>query len=188
MKSDLVIGMAGSGGDGVVSAGEALTAAAAAAGYHVIMTKSFGSQIRGGESSCRVRVSSRPIFGCGGTLDVAVALSWPDFLKFGGELPVGPDTVVLYDAGSGVEPKDVPLAGISPARILRAPIAEMSVQGVGNERARNVVVLGLLAGWLVIVTLIGVTTRVRYPRGEWLIADDDDFALRVGTSMRATRW
>ena len=147
MKSDLVIGMAGSGGDGVVSAGEALTAAAATAGYHVIMTKSFGSQIRGGESSCRVRVSSRPIFGCGGTLDVAVALSWPDFLKFGGELPVGPDTVVLYDAGSGVEPKDVPLAGVSPARILRAPIAEMSVQGVGNERARNVVVLGLLAGW-----------------------------------------
>jgi hypothetical protein len=48
--------------------------------------------------------------------------------------------------------------------------------------------LGLLAGWLVIVTLIGVTTRVRYPRGEWLIAEDDDFALRVGTSMRATRW
>ena len=30
--------------------------------------------------------------------------------------------------------------------------------------------------------------RVRYPQGEWLIADDDDFALRVGTSMRATRW
>lgn len=48
--------------------------------------------------------------------------------------------------------------------------------------------LGLLAGWLVVVTLIGVTGRVRYPRGEWLIADDDDFALRVGTSMRATRW
>jgi hypothetical protein len=48
--------------------------------------------------------------------------------------------------------------------------------------------LSLLAGWLVVVTLIGVTSRVRYPRGEWLIADDDDFALRVGTSMRATRW
>ena len=89
MGRDLVIGMAGSGGDGVVSAGEALTVAAAAAGYHVIMTKSFGSQIRGGESSCRVRVSSEPIFGCGGTLDVAVALNWADFLKFDDELPVG---------------------------------------------------------------------------------------------------
>ena len=58
MRSDLVIGMAGSGGDGIVSAGESLIAAAAAEGYHAIMTKSFGSQIRGGESSCRVRIAT----------------------------------------------------------------------------------------------------------------------------------
>jgi Pyruvate/2-oxoacid:ferredoxin oxidoreductase gamma subunit len=49
MKSDLVFGMAGSGGDGIVSAGESLIAAAAAAGYHGMMTKSFGSQTRGGQ-------------------------------------------------------------------------------------------------------------------------------------------
>ena len=34
MKSDLVIGMAGSGGDGIVSAGESLMTAAALEGYH----------------------------------------------------------------------------------------------------------------------------------------------------------
>ena len=45
------------------------------------MTKSFGSQIRGGESSCRLRLSTRPVFNPGGTLDVAVALNWDDFLK-----------------------------------------------------------------------------------------------------------
>ena len=147
MGRDLVIGMAGSGGDGVVSAGEALTVAAAAAGYHVIMTKSFGSQIRGGESSCRVRVSSQPIFGCGGKLDVAVALNWADFLKFGGELPVGSDTIVLYDENTGVAVKDIPLAGVSPERVLAAPIADLSTKGAGTDRARNIVVLGLLAGW-----------------------------------------
>ena len=58
MSDDLIIGMAGSGGDGVVSAGESLITAAALDGYHAIMTKSFGSQIRGGESSCRVRIST----------------------------------------------------------------------------------------------------------------------------------
>jgi 2-oxoglutarate/2-oxoacid ferredoxin oxidoreductase subunit alpha len=147
MSNDLVIGMAGSGGDGVVSAGEALTAAAAAAGYHVIMTKSFGSQIRGGESSCRVRIAARPIHGCGGTLDVAVALNWSDFLKFGAELPVGPEMIVLYDASTGVALKDIPLAGVSPDRVIAAPIADMSLQGSGTDRARNIVVLGLLAGW-----------------------------------------
>ena len=36
MTDDLVIGMAGAGGDGVVSAGEALIAAAASDGYHAI--------------------------------------------------------------------------------------------------------------------------------------------------------
>ena len=56
MSQDLIIGIAGAGGDGVVSAGESLITAAALEGYHGIMTKSFGSQIRGGEASCRVRL------------------------------------------------------------------------------------------------------------------------------------
>ena len=34
MSNDLVIGMAGSGGDGIVSAGEAMITAAALEGYH----------------------------------------------------------------------------------------------------------------------------------------------------------
>ena len=76
MTRDLVIGMAGSGGDGIVSAGESLISACAAAGYHAMMTKSFGSQIRGGESSCRVRLSTSPVLNPGGALDVAVALNW----------------------------------------------------------------------------------------------------------------
>ena len=60
MSNDLVIGMAGSGGDGIVSAGDAMITAAALEGYHAVLTKSFGPQIRGGESSCRVRLSTRP--------------------------------------------------------------------------------------------------------------------------------
>ena len=45
MRTDLVFGMAGSGGDGIVSAGESLIAAAAAVGYHAIMTKSFAAAV-----------------------------------------------------------------------------------------------------------------------------------------------
>ena len=37
MTRDLVIGMAGSGGDGIVSAGESLIAACATEGYHAVM-------------------------------------------------------------------------------------------------------------------------------------------------------
>ena len=104
---DLVIGMAGSGGDGIVSAGESLIAACAAEGYHALMTKSFGSQIRGGESSCRVRLGVAPVLNPGGALDVAVALNWDDFLKFGSELPVAGNTVVVYDSATGIAPEKV---------------------------------------------------------------------------------
>ena len=147
MVEDLIIGMAGSGGDGIVSAGESLIGAAAQEGYFAILTKSFGSQIRGGESSCRLRVSTRPVLNPGGVLDVAVVLNWEDFLKFGGELPVGRDTVVIYETKTGVEPAMIPLRGVMPAVVLAVPMEAMAMQAAGVLLAKNNVVLGLLAGW-----------------------------------------
>ena len=147
MVDDLIIGMAGSGGDGIVSAGESLIGAAAQEGYFAILTKSFGSQIRGGESSCRLRVSTRPVLNPGGVLDVAVVLNWEDFLKFGGELPVGRDTVVIYETKTGVEPAMIPLRDVTPAAVLAVPMEAMAMTAAGTLQAKNNVVLGLLAGW-----------------------------------------
>ncbi len=144
---DLVIGMAGSGGDGIVSAGESLIAAAAYDGYYAMMTKSFGSQVRGGESSCRVRLSTQRIHNQGGFLDVAVALNWDDFLKFGAELPVSGSTVVIYEAKTGVAPTALPLTGVTPKEAFPVPIGDMAKQATGTEKAKNTVVLGLVAGW-----------------------------------------
>ena len=143
--TDLTIGMAGSGGDGIVSAGESLISAAAHEGYHALMTKSFGSQIRGGESSCRVRLSTEPVLNPGGQLDVAVALNWEDFLKFGAELPVGGQTILLYESATGVLPEDVPVKGAK--EVFAVPIGEMARKSAGTDKAKNTVVLGLLAGW-----------------------------------------
>jgi 2-oxoglutarate ferredoxin oxidoreductase subunit alpha len=144
---DLVIGMVGSGGDGIVSAGESLIAAAAYEGYYAMMTKSFGSQIRGGESSCRVRIASKRLDNPGGTLDVAVALNWEDYLRFGTELPVSGATVVVYDSKTGVAPEAIPLAGVVPREVFSVPIGEMARSATGTDRAKVTVVLGLLAGW-----------------------------------------
>ncbi len=147
MRNDLIIGMAGSGGDGIVSAGESLITAAALAGYHAIMTKSFGSQIRGGESSCRLRISTQPVLNPGGTLDVAVALNWEDFLRFGAELPVGGQTIVIYESATRVAPDRLPLEGITPAESVAVPIGQMAKENAGTDKAKNTIVLGLLAGW-----------------------------------------
>ncbi len=146
MLNDMIIGMAGSGGDGIVSAGDALISAAAREGYYAMLTKSFGSQIRGGESSCRLRVATTPVLNPGGTLDVAVVLNWEDFLRFGGELPVGTDTVVLYEKKTGVEPAAIPLK-VQPAIVLAVPMADLAIKSAGTLQAKNNVVLGLLAGW-----------------------------------------
>jgi 2-oxoglutarate ferredoxin oxidoreductase subunit alpha len=147
MNTGLVIGMAGSGGDGVVSAGDSLMTALAMAGYHAMLTKSFGPQIRGGESSFRLRVSTAPVLGPGGALDVAVALNWDDFLKFGAELQVDGHSVVIYDSNTRVAPDQIPLAGVTPAEVVPVAIEAMAKETAGSEKAKNTVVLGLMAGW-----------------------------------------
>src|ERR1043166_1040447 len=145
--NDLIIGMAGSGGDGIVSAGESLLSAAAQEGYFAILTKSFGSQIRGGESSCRLRLSTTPVLNSGGVLDVAVVLNWEDFLRFGGELSIDENTVVIYEAKSGAGATALPLGNTHPALALAVPMQEMAMKAAGVQLAKNNVVLGLLAEW-----------------------------------------
>ena len=147
MIEDLIIGIAGAGGDGVISAGESLLTAAALEGYHGMMTKSFGSQIRGGEACCRVRLATDSVLHCNGCLDVAVALNWNDFLRFGAELPIETGTIVIYESETGVTPDRLPLEEVSPATVFSVPIRAMAMKSAGNEKAKNIIVLGLLAGW-----------------------------------------
>ncbi len=146
-STDLLIGMAGAGGDGIIAAGESLITAAAIEGYHAMLTKSFGPQIRGGESSFRLRISSGPVYSLGGVLDVAVALNWDDFLRFGAELPVDGHTILIYDSQHDPGPGGIPLTGVVPAEVVAAPIAQIAKDIGGTDRAKNTVVLGLMAGW-----------------------------------------
>ena len=180
-QNDLSIGMAGSGGDGIVSAGESLITALAIEGYHAIMTKSFGSQIRGGESSFRLRVAVGPVLNIGGTLDIAVALNWDDFLRFGGELPVDNKTTVVYEANTGVAPDKVPLA-VPPAEAIAVPIEQMAKEHAGTERAKNTVVLGLMAGWTGVAKesiLAGIKKKFGKKGPELVAANERAFAAGV---------
>jgi 2-oxoglutarate ferredoxin oxidoreductase subunit alpha len=182
MARDLVVGMAGSGGDGIVSAGDSLISACAAEGYHAMMTKSFGSQIRGGESSCRVRISTAPVLNPGGALHVAIALNWEDFLKFGAELPVNGETIVLYEEKTGVAPDAIPLVGVRPAEVFTVPFADMARKATGNEKGKNSVVLGLLAGWFGIgreAILAGLRKKFARKGEELVQANEKAFAMGV---------
>lgn len=147
MLDDLILGMAGAGGDGVVSAGESLLSAASSEGYHALMTKSFGSQIRGGESSCRVRLSTKKVLNPGGALDVMVALNWEDFFKFGAELPLSVNTVLIYEEKAGPPPETLAARGVVPKELVPVGITELTKKSAGSDKSKTSVVLGLLSGW-----------------------------------------
>jgi len=181
MLHDLIIGMAGSGGDGIVSAGESLISASAKEGYFAILTKSFGSQIRGGESSCRLRVATTPVLNPGGALDVAVALNWEDFLRFGGELPTNQNTIVIYEAKTKVEPAAVPLK-TPPAVAIAVPMEEIAMKAAGTQLAKNNVVLGLLAGWFGLAEkaiIAGIHKKFAKKGAEVLAGNDRAFAAGI---------
>lgn len=178
MAKDLIIGMAGAGGDGIVSAGESLITATALDGYNAMMTKSFGPQIRGGESSFRIRISTDPVYNPGNTLDVAVALNWEDFLKFGDELPIAEKTIVIYDSKTGIAPEDIPIK-IKPKQVLAVPIEDMAIEFAKTGRAKNTVVLGLMSGWFGIARegiLAGIRKKFTRKGPEVLKGNEDAFA------------
>jgi 2-oxoglutarate ferredoxin oxidoreductase subunit alpha len=97
-KRDVTIAMVGSGGDGVVTMGNLVAQAAAREGLHVIQTEAYGPQIRGGETSCTVRLASREVYAQGDAVDVLVIFSWENFARFRGEISAAADAVILCEA------------------------------------------------------------------------------------------
>ncbi len=132
MTHDLALSIVGAGGDGAVAAGDILSFAAARDGLSVIKTEAYGPQIRGGESSCTVRISATPIHAQADAVDALVVFSWADFGRFKAEIELAPDAVVLHDE------KDAPPEAMQAYRLI--PIAFAA-----QRNAKNIFALGMLA-------------------------------------------
>ncbi|ABI56051.1 2-oxoacid:acceptor oxidoreductase subunit alpha [Alkalilimnicola ehrlichii MLHE-1] len=136
----LSLALTGSGGTGVMTAGQILLDAAAQAGWYGLMTRSFGPQIRGGEAAAILRLAHQPV-GCqDDQLDLLLAFDWGNIERFIAELPLGGDSVVIADPSQGDVPEVVVRTGASQSMI---PIKEVT-KGVKGGRA-NMVGLGLVA-------------------------------------------
>ncbi|PIR17775.1 MAG: pyruvate ferredoxin oxidoreductase [Deltaproteobacteria bacterium CG11_big_fil_rev_8_21_14_0_20_49_13] len=141
--NDIVIGMVGAGGDGVVAFGDILSTTSALEGLNCMVVKSFGPQIRGGESSCKIRIAEKEVYSQGDRLDVLVAFNWDDYAKFPGELDVKKDVVVVCDAKN--TPDKLPFAhDINPKEVFRVPFDEL-VKESGNPKAKNIISLGVIS-------------------------------------------
>lgn len=156
MTTDILV--VGIGGQGVMTAAEALARAALAAGFDATKTEVTGMSQRGGVVCSQVRIGEhveasdvRPGQACLLiAFEAAEGLRWCHYL--------GPQGVVLLDQWRAVPP--VVSSGIhaypdSPAAEMRAAgvkVLELDARGVATElgdgRLANSVMLGAAAAWL----------------------------------------
>ncbi|MFY9315313.1 MAG: 2-oxoacid:acceptor oxidoreductase subunit alpha, partial [Burkholderiales bacterium] len=135
------VALAGSGGAGVMTAGNMLLEAAAQAGYYGLMTRTSGPQIRGGEAAAMVRVSAFPTDAQDDCFAVLAAVDWLNVGRFAAEIPLGAASLVIGDPAKG-EPPETFLKG--GARYLPVPLQALAKQVEGGWP--NMVALGMLAG------------------------------------------
>jgi 2-oxoglutarate/2-oxoacid ferredoxin oxidoreductase subunit alpha len=140
-KPSVSVALAGSGGAGVMTAGNMLLEAAAHAGYYGLMTRTSGPQIRGGEAAAMLRVSTFPGDGQDDRFHVLAAIDWQNVGRFAAELPLGPESVILGDPAQGEPPEVFARSG---ARYVPVPLKAVAGEIAGAWP--NMVALGVLAG------------------------------------------
>lgn len=138
--STISIALTGSGGAGVMTAGQILVNATAKAGYYGLMGKSFGPQIRGGEAAALLRLSSRPVETPGNYFDIMFAFDWGNIERFAGELPMVKKSLVLYDSKYKEVPEMIKKTG---ARIVPFPLTDLANKVKGGRI--NMVGMGVVA-------------------------------------------
>jgi 2-oxoglutarate ferredoxin oxidoreductase subunit gamma len=151
--------LAGSGGQGIISAGIILAEAAVLAGLNAVQTQSYGPESRGGASRAEVVLSEGEIDYAKTTrLDVLLALTTDACAKYA--VKTKDDGVLIVD--DQVEP--VPTG---PYRIVRAPITRIAAEELGRPIVANIVALGLLAALTGVVPIDALEQAVlaRVPKG-----------------------
>jgi 2-oxoglutarate ferredoxin oxidoreductase subunit alpha len=135
------VALAGSGGAGVMTAGNMLLEAAAQAGYYSLMTRTSGPQIRGGEAAAMVRVCTFPTDAQDDRFAVLAAIDWQNVSRFAAELPLAAGSLLIGDPAKGEVPEVFLKSG---ARYLPLPLHALAKQIEGGWP--NMVALGVLAG------------------------------------------
>ncbi len=142
-KQDISLALVGSGGAGVVAAGELLLELASRSGYFGLMRKAYGPQIRGGESAALLRLGTQPVYCMDDNFDLLLALDWQNTERFAAEIPLAATSLIIADPAAGEIP---PMIGASGACVEYTELAAIAGETPGGRA--NMVALGMLAGWL----------------------------------------
>jgi 2-oxoglutarate ferredoxin oxidoreductase subunit alpha len=181
MKEELCIGFVGAGGAGVVSVGEMLIQACASEGLSAMATMSFGPQIRGGESSSKVRFSSSyEILSPGDTCDILVAYHLSEYPKFKGELELKNNSIIFIEHDDPMA-QNLPFEVKPEMKIFFVPFQKLAKEEAKNPLAANIISLGVLAEILNLPYkgLINVIKKKFKKKGEEVISANLN-ALEIG--------
>jgi 2-oxoglutarate ferredoxin oxidoreductase subunit alpha len=135
--------LAGSGGAGVMTAGNMLLEAAAHAGYYGLMTRSSGPQIRGGEAAAMLRIASHPVECMADRFDVLAAVDWENVQRFNAEIPLADRSLIIGDPDQGAPPEVFLRSDAMHAELALKKLAKAVPEG-----RPNMVLLGAVAALL----------------------------------------
>ena len=121
--TSLSIAIAGSGGSGVMTAGNLLLDAAAKAGLYGLMVRTSGPQIRGGEAAALLRLGRTPLESLDDRFDLLLAIDWQNVSRFADEIPLHAASLVIGDADGGEVPAVFLANG---ARSVPLPLKQMA--------------------------------------------------------------
>ena len=184
-RPSIGVAIVGSGGAGALTAGNLLLEAASAAGWQGLLTRTVGPQIRGGEAAALLRLASQPVACMPDRYDLLIGIDWLNAHRFGAEIQVGPETLVISDPRGGDLPPAVADAG---ARVVEIPIKD-TAKAIPDGRA-NMVALGIAGRLLGLATddLCGFIAKRLKDKGEATIAAsrtaiEAGFAAAVGIAF-----
>ena len=142
-RTSVCVALCGSGGAGVMTAGNLLLEAAAQAGWYGLMVRSSGPQIRGGEAAALMRIATHPIDCLDDRFDALVAVDWQNIHRFADEVPLDGASLIVGDPDQGEAPEVYTKTG---ARAVKLPLKQLAKAIPGSWP--NMVVLGFAAGLL----------------------------------------
>jgi 2-oxoglutarate ferredoxin oxidoreductase subunit gamma len=165
------IRLSGSGGQGLMLAGQLLAEAAAVFdGKNVVQTESYGPEARGGKSKTDVVVSDGEIdYPKATRVDVLLAMSQPALDEYVGSLRDGGMLIVDSYVVERIEHENA----------IRIPFTMLAIEECGRKLFANVVALGAIAELTRIVRWESLRSAVlgRVPKGTEQV---NDKALEVG--------
>lgn len=137
--------LSGSGGQGLITAGQILADAVVREGKNTVQTQSYGPEARGGACRSEIIISEEEIDYPKVTKpNILLVMSQEALLKYVGKLDAGGTLIIDTTYIQDVPP--------TAARVFALPYSRIARECLGKEMVANIVALGALAALTGIVT------------------------------------